>query len=40
MAKLNYSALMSLDGYIEGPDGKFDWAAPDRAIFSCRHHMH
>ncbi|MBI3409691.1 MAG: dihydrofolate reductase [Planctomycetes bacterium] len=32
MAKLNYSALMSLDGYIEGPDGKFDWAAPDEEV--------
>lgn len=32
MAKLNYSALMSLDGYIEGPDGKFDWAAPDAEV--------
>jgi dihydrofolate reductase len=29
MAHLIYSALMSLDGYIEGPDGNFDWAAPD-----------
>jgi hypothetical protein len=32
MGKLNYSALMSLDGYIEGPDGKFDWAAPDEEV--------
>lgn len=29
MAKLIYSALMSLDGYIEDPDGNFDWATPD-----------
>ncbi len=29
MAHLIYSALMSLDGYIEDPDGNFDWAAPD-----------
>lgn len=24
MALLIFSAIMSLDGYIEGPDGKFD----------------
>jgi dihydrofolate reductase len=29
MAKLIYSVIASLDGYIEGPDGRFDWAAPD-----------
>jgi hypothetical protein len=29
MAKLIYSGIMSLDGYIEDADGKFDWAEPD-----------
>jgi dihydrofolate reductase len=29
MARLVYSALMSLDGYIEDAQGNFDWAAPD-----------
>jgi dihydrofolate reductase len=29
MAKLIYSAIMSLDGYIEDADGGFDWAMPD-----------
>jgi dihydrofolate reductase len=29
MAMLTYSALMSLDGYVEDERGKFDWAAPD-----------
>lgn len=29
MARLIYSAIASLDGYIEGPDGRFDWAEPD-----------
>jgi dihydrofolate reductase len=29
MAKLIYSAIASLDGYIEDEQGKFDWAAPD-----------
>jgi dihydrofolate reductase len=29
MGKLIYSAIMSLDGYIEDADGKFGWAEPD-----------
>jgi dihydrofolate reductase len=29
MRKLIYSIGVSLDGYIAGPDGRFDWAAPD-----------
>ena len=29
MAKLIYSAIMSLDGYIADQDGIFDWAEPD-----------
>jgi len=29
MAKLIYSAITSLDGYIADEDGNFDWAAPD-----------
>jgi hypothetical protein len=32
MAKLIYSAIMSLDGYIEDRDGKFDWAVPDEVV--------
>jgi dihydrofolate reductase len=32
MAKLIYSALASLDGYVEDADGKFDWAAPDAEL--------
>jgi dihydrofolate reductase len=32
MAKLIYSALASLDGYIADEDGKFDWAEPDEEI--------
>ena len=32
MAKLIYAAIMSLDGYIEDADGKFDWAAPDEEV--------
>jgi dihydrofolate reductase len=29
MAKLIYSAITSLDGYIADEDGNFDWAVPD-----------
>ena len=29
MARLIYSAIASLDGYVEDKQGKFDWAAPD-----------
>ena len=32
MAKLIYSAIASLDGYIEDEQGKFDWAAPDAEV--------
>jgi dihydrofolate reductase len=32
MAKLQYSVLMSLDGYVEDKDGNFDWAAPDDEV--------
>jgi dihydrofolate reductase len=29
MAQLIYATIMSLDGYIEDADGRFDWAEPD-----------
>jgi len=32
MAHLIYSAISSLDGYIEDMEGKFDWAAPDEEV--------
>src|SRR4028118_1026890 len=32
MAKLIYSALTSLDGYIADEDGDFDWAMPDEEV--------
>jgi dihydrofolate reductase len=32
MAKLVYSAITSLDGYVEDKAGKFDWAAPDEEV--------
>jgi dihydrofolate reductase len=34
MAKLIYSALESLDGYVADEDGKFDWAKPDDEVHS------
>src|SRR5687767_8595219 len=33
MRKLTYSMGTSLDGYIVGPDGRFDWSAPDEEVF-------
>ena len=33
MRKLIYSMTVSLDGYIAGPDGTPDWAAPDEELF-------
>ena len=32
MAKLIYSAIASLDGYVEDEEGTFDWAAPDEEV--------
>ncbi len=34
MAKLIYSMLVSLDGYVADRDGKFDWAMPDEEVFT------
>jgi dihydrofolate reductase len=35
MAKLIYSAICSLDGFIEDEEGSFDWAAPDEEVHAC-----
>jgi dihydrofolate reductase len=32
MAKLIYSAIASLDGYVEDEHRQFDWAAPDEVF--------
>lgn len=32
MAKLIYSAIASLDGYVADEEGNFDWAAPDEEV--------
>ena len=34
VAKLIFSAITSLDGYIEDEEGNFDWAAPDEEVHS------
>ena len=33
MRSVTYSMGVSLDGYIIGPDGGFDWGAPDEEVF-------
>lgn len=32
MAKLVYSVMMSLDGFVADVDGQFDWAVPDDEV--------
>jgi len=34
VAKLIYSAITSLDGYVADEDGNFDWAEPDEEVHS------
>jgi dihydrofolate reductase len=33
MHKVTYSMGVSLDGYIVGPDGSFEWSEPDDEVF-------
>ena len=33
MRSVTYAMSASLDGYIVGPDGTFDWTAPDPEVF-------
>ncbi|MEU0300664.1 dihydrofolate reductase family protein [Streptomyces sp. NPDC006175] len=33
MRSVTYSMNVSLDGYIVGPDGDFDWTGPDEEVF-------
>ena len=35
MAKLIYSAIASLDGYVEDKEGDFQWAAPDDEVLAA-----
>ena len=32
MRSVTYSMAVSLDGYIAGPDGQFDWSVPDEEV--------
>ncbi|MEV4645887.1 dihydrofolate reductase family protein [Saccharopolyspora sp. NPDC049357] len=34
MAKLIYSAIGSLDGYLNDADGRYDWAVPSDEVFA------
>jgi len=34
MGKLIYSAITSVDGYVEDENGGFDWAAPDEEVLA------
>ncbi len=34
MAKLIYTAITSLDGYVADADSNFDWAQPDEEVFT------
>lgn len=34
MRSVTYSMVVSLDGYIVGPDGSFDWGVPDEEVFN------
>ncbi|MEU7722958.1 dihydrofolate reductase family protein [Streptomyces tibetensis] len=33
MRSVTYSMNVSLDGYIAGPDGRFDWSVPPEEVF-------
>jgi hypothetical protein len=32
MAKLIYTAISSLDGYVADDEGNFEWSAPDEEV--------
>jgi hypothetical protein len=34
MAKLTYSAITSLDGFVADENGNLDWAEPDEEVFT------
>ena len=37
MRQVHYSVAMSLDGYIAGPNGEFDWIVMDPGIDFAEH---
>ncbi|QBF47054.1 dihydrofolate reductase family protein [Janibacter limosus] len=38
MRQVTYSMGSTLDGYVVGPDGGFDWSVPDEEVFA--QHLH
>lgn len=34
MARLLYQGIISLDGYLNDVDGRYDWAGPDEEVFA------
>jgi dihydrofolate reductase len=40
MVKLVYSAIASLDGYVEDEDGNFGWAVPDEEVHAFVNDLH
>ena len=39
MARLIYTAIASLDGYVEDEQGRFEWAAPDEEVHAFVNHL-
>ena len=39
MARLIYSAITSLDGYVADEEGNFDWAVPDEEVHTLVNHL-
>ena len=35
MGRLVYAAIMSLDGYVNDRDGRFDWCMPDAQVHAA-----
>ena len=40
MARLVYSAITSLDGFVADRDGRFDWSMPDEAVHQRVNELH
>jgi dihydrofolate reductase len=39
MARLIYSTIASLDGYVADENGNFDWAKPDEEVHTCVNYL-
>jgi hypothetical protein len=40
MARLVYSAITSLDGFVADRDGRFGWSTPDEAVHQRVNELH